>query len=160
MFTNNLLFPGLLIDLAKECAQEASRVPSGKHDDHCHGDHWFDSISSEPRTAFNKVFRSKHISVSISSPHTAAAITALPHTWEEWKCSYETIHSTAMVNVSYAVYESSVQSHHHSVFWSPLLVSTFFLRPLEEIIKLDKKKEDSSKKTDFVASKSDKVSMC
>eukprot|EP01036_Dinobryon_divergens_P030992 gene30992-40322_t len=156
---------GLLIDLAKECAQDASHVSAiqpttspSNDNDHPHEEHWFGSISSEPHNAFHKVFRSKNIGASMQPPVAVDSIAPMiPRTWEEWQSSYEIIHNTtATPTLSYAIHGSSIHGN-HSVFWSPLLVSMFFLHPLKVFIKEDKMVEDSSKKADFMASKPDKL---
>ena len=158
-------YTGLLIDLAKECAQDASRASAiqpttspNNDNNHPHEKHWFGSISSEPHNAFHKVFRSKNIGASMPPPIAVDGIAPMiPHTWEEWQSSYGIIHNTTATPIlSYAIYGSSVHDN-HSVFWSPLLVSSFFLHPLKELIKKDKMNEDSSKKADFMVSKPDKV---
>ena len=127
---------------------------SGKHD------HWWSDVSSQPHTAFDRIFRRRKSNSITKLPlHHAPT----PCTWEEWQSSYEPIHSTSTIvgasPLLNAIYDSTYHGHHR-IFWSPLLVSLFFLRPLEEIIRQNNLDEDtSSRKSDFVASKPDKVTI-
>jgi hypothetical protein len=103
-------YTGLLIDLAKECEQDASRTsaiqPTSPSNDnnYSHEKHWFGSISSEPH-----ILRNKNIGASMPVPVAVDGISPMnPCTWEEWQSHYEIIHNTtATPTLSYAIYGSS-----------------------------------------------------